>query len=283
MPKYRAASRRHSGSALAGRQQPQRRQDRQRRIGGQHIVAAAWSAPPRPSATSPPPRPAESGSPARRARHRQPDAGQHEQNRRPEGDRREQQIIAGRRAMAFLAARQLGGEIIAQRLLKEGAMAFQRDRDQPGRRSATRQQHSPRSGFRCASQRHLPTHGLAGCQPVANRAARHGGRRDARRRPDPSPECPAANAAQPASTSRRRKAARLPSRGAVDPQQDTLHAQDRGQQHRVGGGDGGFGGQQQRGAQQQRRDQARLGAERRGRTRRSARPPAMPPSSDGRR
>jgi len=44
--------------------------------------------------------------------------------------------------MAFLAAGDLGGEVIAQRLFDKGAMAFQRDRDQPGQHDQQRQGHT---------------------------------------------------------------------------------------------------------------------------------------------
>jgi len=60
------------------------------------------------------------------------DARQHKQDGGPETRRRQKQIIARPAAMAFLAARHLGGEVIAQRLFEKHPLALNGNGNQPG-------------------------------------------------------------------------------------------------------------------------------------------------------
>ena len=66
-----------------------------------------------------------------------------EERRRPERRDRQQQIVAGRLAMRFLAAGNLGAEIVPERLLVERAVTLQRDRDEPWQDDQERQNRTP--------------------------------------------------------------------------------------------------------------------------------------------
>ena len=169
---------------------------------------------------------------------------------------------------------------------------------------------TPSSGLVCLSQRRLPQrHGGDGSPataptfagrrrsavaaaglarplvpPVPGQQRQDGGRRDAGHHRTLDQNADGEAPPSPTAPVRVGDARHLRSRGAIEPQQHALRAQHAGQQHRIGGGDGGFGRQQHREAQhQQRRQQARP-------RRRTAEPhqkvsqtAAMPPSSDGRR